>query len=92
MDPELPAARLILELLISSRLGRDDPLLKQAAELAREPFSTIPPRDSIRGEVSTAIETLAEASRSTTVHRHAARQDFWVSQRPQKRNPTNRHL
>jgi hypothetical protein len=58
MDPELPAARLILELLISSRLGRDDPLLKQAAELAREPFSTIPPRDSIRGEVSTAIETL----------------------------------
>jgi hypothetical protein len=61
MDPELPAARLILQLLASSRLTRDDVLLKQAAELAREPLSTIPPRDTIRGDVFSAIETLQNA-------------------------------
>jgi hypothetical protein len=61
MDPELPAARLILELLANSRLTRDDVLLKQAAELAREPLSTIPPRDTIRGDVLSAIETLQNA-------------------------------
>ena len=58
MDPELPVSRLILELLLSSHLTKDDPLLRQAAELAREPLATVPPRDSIRAEVSSAIDTL----------------------------------
>jgi hypothetical protein len=58
MDPELPVSRLILQLLLSSRLTKDDPLLKQAAELAREPLATVLPRDSIRAEVSSAIDTL----------------------------------
>jgi hypothetical protein len=61
MDPELSAARLILELLASSRLTRHDVLLKQATELAREPLSTIPPRDTIRSDVFSAIETLQNA-------------------------------
>jgi hypothetical protein len=49
---------LIFELLASSRLKKDDVLLKQAGELAREPLSTIRPRDSIRGEIFSAIEAL----------------------------------
>ncbi|SDT56689.1 hypothetical protein [Bradyrhizobium canariense] len=57
MDPELAVARLILELLARSRLSKDDPLLRQAIELAREPLSVLP-RDSIRAELSSAIETL----------------------------------
>lgn len=58
MDPELPAARLILQLLARSRLTKDDALLKQAGELAREPLSIVRPRNSIRGEISSAIEAL----------------------------------
>jgi hypothetical protein len=58
MDPELPVSRLTLELLLSSHLTIDDPSLKQAAEPAREPLATVPPRDSIRAEVSSAIDTL----------------------------------
>jgi hypothetical protein len=58
MDSELPVARLILELLLCSHLTKDDPLLKQAAELAREPLSAVRPRDSIRAEVSSAVDTL----------------------------------
>jgi hypothetical protein len=61
MDSELPAARLILELLRSSRLTKDDPLLKQAAELARAPLSTVRPRDTIRAELSLAIDTLMKS-------------------------------
>jgi hypothetical protein len=61
MDSELPAARLILELLLSSRLTKDDPLLKQAAELARAPLSIVRPRDSIRAEVSLTIDALIKS-------------------------------
>jgi hypothetical protein len=62
MDSELPVARLILELLHRSRLQTDDPLLKQAAELAREPLAIIPPRNSIRAEVSSAIGGLLKVT------------------------------
>jgi hypothetical protein len=62
MDPELPAAQLILELLASSRLTKGDVLLKQAGELARAPLSTVPPRDSVRGKVSSAIEALQKVT------------------------------
>jgi hypothetical protein len=63
MDSELIVARLIVELLRSSRLTKDDPLLKQAAELAREPLAIIQRQDSVRAEVSSAIDTLLKVLR-----------------------------
>lgn len=75
MDPKLPAAQLILELLASSRLTKDDVLLKQAAELARAPLSTVPSRDSIRDEVFSAIGALQKVLQNAELikqwHEHA---------------------